>query len=284
MANAPKRRFMALKSAWYVWLFPMFAVLICVYLTYDYFEKKGPVIRIHFEDGSAIQASKTRVRFRGVTIGMVKNIVVSDDNKEVIAEVALEKEAEHFAVEGTKYWVVMPKVGFQGITGLETIFEGTYIAATPGKKDGAVEYDFKGRLSSDSSEALEDTTAYHLETNNVDSISSGDTVTFRGLVVGSVTKVVLAKGAQTVHVQINIQNKYVRLIRANTAFWRKVAVQANLGLFNSEVKINSLESLLKGGIEFSTPNEPGEVSKGGAHFPLASGPPKDFEKWNARLE
>jgi paraquat-inducible protein B len=283
MAN-PLRKLQNLRSAWYVWLFPSFAVMICIWLFFDYVDQKGPVIQIRFDDGSSLQPEKTRVRFRGVTIGMVKKVSVSDDDKEVIAEVSLQKEATHFATEGSKFWVVMPKVNFQGISGLETIFEGTYIAALPGKKGGSLQHDFRGKLTSESNESLEDTVAYYLETGNVDSINAGDSVTFRGLKVGSVTKVTLTKSAQTAVVQINVQNKYAKLIRSNTVFWRKLGVQANLGLFKSEVKINSLDSLLRGGIDFFTPDQVGEIAKAQSKFVLNQEPPKDWNKWNPKLD
>jgi paraquat-inducible protein B len=115
-------------------------------------------------------------------------------------------------------------------------------------------------------------------------VSAGDSITFRGLVVGNVTKVSLSKSAQVAVVQINIQNKYVHLIRTHTVFWRKVGIQANLGLFSSVVKINSLDSIVRGGVEFFSPNSPGEIAKAGARYNLSAAPPKGYEKWSPNLE
>jgi len=279
----PTKKTEIIKSTWYIWLFPAFAVAICLWLAFDHFDSKGITIRITFDDGSSIQADKTRVRYRGVTIGQVRKISLSEDDKEVIAEVELLKEAAHFAVADSKFWVVAPKVNFQGISGLETLIEGTYISAVPGKASGQIQTDFKGKLTSETNESLEDTSAYYLETPNVDSINPGDSVTFRGLKVGSVTKVTLSKSAQTAIVQVNVHSKYTRLIRTNTVFWRKLGVEANLGLFKSEVKISSLESLLRGGIDFFTPDQAGEVAKAQSKFTLLQSPPKDFNKWNPNL-
>ena len=283
MAN-PLKKTDVIKSTWYIWLFPAFAVAICIWLVFDHYKSQGIMIHITFDDGSSLQADKTRVRFRGVTVGMVRKVSLSPDDKEVIADVELQQESSHFAVAGSKFWIVAPKVNFQGISGLETLIEGTYIAATPGKSSGEAEINFKGKLTSESNDSLEDTVAYHLETPNVDSINTGDSVSFRGLKVGTVTKVNLSKSAQTASVQINIQNKFVRLVRTNTVFWRKLAVEANLGLFKSEIKINSLESLLRGGIDFFTPDQVGEIAKAGAKFDLQQAPPKDFNKWNPKLD
>ncbi len=260
------------------------ALAISVWLLKEYFKHAGPTIQITFDDASGLQAQKTQLRFRGVVVGVIKKIEISSDNKDVVAFVSLHKDVEQFAVEGSKFWIVAPKVNFQGVSGLETLFEGTYISVQPGPPDGEIKTTFRGRIGSESTDPLEDTSGYVLETNNVESVNEGDNITFRGLKVGSVTKVTLAKNSQALHVQINIQNRYTKLVRTNTVFWRKVAVQAKLGLFNSELKINSLDTMLHGGIEFFTPNEVGPKAKALSHFPLLTAQPKDSEQWNPAIE
>lgn len=272
-----------LSTKWALWLFPTFALILCGGLFYDSYQKRGPTIEVLFEDASGLQAEKTQVRFRGVAIGLVKSVTISEDTKFVIAHIQLEKEAAQFATDGSKFWVVSPKVTFQGISGLETLFEGTYISAMPGATDNALKTEFKAALNTDSTDPLENTTAYILDTPNVESISSGDSVTFRGLQVGSVNKVSLNKSGQLGLVQINIQNRYVHLVRTNTYFWRKVGIQARLGLFGSEVKINSLDSIMRGGVDFFTPDNAGPIAKAGTRFNLNTSAPVGYEKWSPNL-
>lgn len=284
MAKQIEDKIDSLKTGWYVWLFPILALTISGWLLVEYLNQRGPNIRITFEDGSALQAEKTRVRFKGVTIGLVKRVSISDDSKEAIAHIALQRDAKKFAVEGSKFWLVTPKVGLQGVSGLETLVEGNYISVDPGPPKGPEKKNFKGTIGSDANESADDTVAYHLETPNVESVSIGDAVTFRGMNIGSVTKVNLNKTSQLVLVQINITNKFVKLIRTNTVFWRKVGIQAKLGLFNSEIKVNALDSILHGGIDIFTPDNVGDMAKAGAKFQLSPAPPKGWEKWNPVLE
>lgn len=272
------------EKTWYLWLFPVIALVISSWLFYDYFKKIGPTIKIYFEDASNIQAGKTLVRFRGVTIGIVKEISIAPENKNVVAHVELQKNAEQFAVEGTKFWVIIPKVNFSGVSGLETLFEGTYIAVQPGKATANTKFEFLGQLGSDTNEALENTTPYNIETSNAESISAGDLVTFRGVSVGAVAKVILSKTAQTALIQINIHNKYVKLIRTKTIFMKKSGIQGKLGLFGSEFKMNSVESILHGGLELFIPDPPGELAKAHTKFYLEVIQPKGSEKWNPNLE
>lgn len=284
MNNQIKSPTSKVRSTWALWLFPVMALGICGYLFADYLRERGPTVKISFDEASSLQPEKTRVKFRGVSIGLVKKVYISKDNKDVVAEISLQRNAKQFAVEGSKFWVVSPKVGLSGISGLETIFEGTYIAVHPGDPDGPAKNDFKGKLSEEVSQNQDNTSTYLLESPSVESVSTGDSVTFRGLAIGTVTNVGLSKNSQLGVVQISIQNKYVKLIRTNTVFWRKVGIQAKLGLFGSEVKVNSMDSILHGGVELFTPDNPGEVAKALAKFPLLSAPPKGSEKWNPVLE
>jgi paraquat-inducible protein B len=271
------------KTGWYIWLFPVVALLISSWLLYDYSRQQGPRIRISFDDAASIQVEKTKVRFRGVAIGTVKDITISEDQRSVVAEVLLRKDAEQFAVEGSKFSLVTPKVGFQGISGLETLFEGTYIALLPGPTEAKAKYDFKAQANS-ATDTLDDTSSYMVETESAESIGPGASVSFRGVKVGTVTKLHFLKGSQMVAIQLNLDNKYVKLVRTNTIFWRKVGIQAKLGIFGSDIKVNSMDSIMNGGIEFATPSQAGPVAKSQQKFTLAPIAPKDLAKWNPFLD
>lgn len=282
MKKLIERKVNALKTGWYIWLFPVIAVAISGWLLYDYYKQQGPRITITFDDASSIQTEKTTVRFRGVPIGTVKDISISEDQKDVVAEIILRKDAEDFAVDGSKFSLITPKVGFGGISGLNTLFEGAYISVLPGPAGGSPKFEFKG-VANSATDPLDDTSSYTIETTSVESISPGVAVTYRGLKIGSVTKIHVAKGGQMINVQINIENRFTFLIRNNTVFWRKIGVQAKLGLFGSEIKVNSLESIMSGGVELATPAPAGPMAKAMQKFPIAAETPKDIAKWNPIL-
>lgn len=270
-------------SEWLVWLFPLMAVAMTAWLIFHFYGQQGSMITVEFDDGSNLKAEKTELRYRGVEVGRVKDVEVSDSGDKVVAHIRLTKESEYVARSGSKFWVVIPKIALEGISGLETILSGSYIVVQPGDRYGEAENHFKGKIGGESSDPLEDTLSYMIETNNAEAVSEGDPVTYRGLKIGSVTKVNLSKTGQLVSIQLNIQNKFSRVIRTNTVFWKKVGVSAKLGLFNSEIKVNSFDTLLKGGVELSTPNDAGPRAKSGSHFQLNLEPPQGIESWNPVL-
>ncbi|MDZ4660976.1 MAG: MlaD family protein [Pseudomonadota bacterium] len=263
--------------SWVVWFFPAIAVILTSWLFYDYFQHRGPLIKIIFTDASSVEAQKTPLRYRGINVGKVENIVLSRDGKEVVVFARLTKDAKRLAVVGTKFWVVQPEVDFEGVRGLETIFRGSYIRVEPGK--GKSSLLFRGQTGNEINDTTADTVMYRLQTPLSESINVGDTVTYRGLKVGSVSGMKLSPKSQLIEVQVSIEKQYAKLIRTNTVFWRKTGIQANLGLFNSEIKISSLESLMRGGIALAIPNEPGPIAKSQTVFSLESSQPKSVEKW-----
>lgn len=271
-----------IKSTWYLWLFPLFAVLIAGWLFWDYYRHRGPTITIYFEQGTHIKPNKTELRFRGVQIGVVSGVTISPDQKKIVVRADLDRDAENFAKEGAKFWIESPRISFEEIRGLETLVEGSYIGAAPGRGDTKLE--FTGRdEGSGLKDPLEDTAPFRLEARNIESVGEGDPVFYRGFNVGSVSRVYLSKTAQSVVVQIRVPWKHARLIRTNTVFWRKAGFQAKLGLLKSEVKLSSFDALLRGGVEFATPDPPGDKAKSSVSFQLHAGPPKNWEKWAPQL-
>lgn len=266
---------------WLMWLMPLFALTLTVFIFKKQMDRDQNPVEIKFDDALGIQAEKTPLRYRGVNIGYVKSVQIPDDQSFVIVNVIFNEEfQERFAVEGTRFWVVKPHVGVQGVSGIETLLEGSYIAVNPGPANAAPKLSFRGSAGSDENENM---ILIHLSTPHAGSLDAGDVIMYRGLRIGFVSKVTLARNAQSVEILGKIYLNYGRLLRGNAVFARKMAVQAKLGLFKSEIKIGSLDNLMNGGIELFLPDDPGPRLKYPFHFVLSDTTPKDAEKWRPNL-
>lgn len=253
-----------------------------MYYFYSFYLDHGKRIIIQTEDASGIEVEKTKIRYRGVKIGSVKGIEFSEDKKDVLVHAILDEGYESFAVDGSRFSLVKPEVSFQGVQGLGTLLEGQYIMILPGPKGSKITNKFK-LLSPGATDLLDGTSTYFLKVENAESISTGDSISFRGVKVGRVTKLSFGKESGSILVKINIDNENSYLIRENTVFWPKVGVSAKLGLFNTDIKINSLESVINGGIEFATPTKTKPMAKNFSEFEMVSDPPKDYNTWKPEL-
>ena len=126
------------------WLVPVAAAALAAWFVYVELFRSGPTIQITFEDAAGLQPGKSPVKYRGVKIGSVEAIELTRDHRHARVKVSLERSGEGVAREGTKFWIVQPRVRLAEIRGLGTIVAGDYIAVQPG--EGKRESSFVGRL------------------------------------------------------------------------------------------------------------------------------------------
>lgn len=273
----------------HLWIFPILAIIFSTWAITNYMQKSAKTIEINFTDASSIVPDKTRVLYRGVQIGMVSDISISKDGKKVVCEVELTKSGEKFAVSGTKFYLITPKVGINQISGLDTLISGSYIVTEPNFENSEKENVFEGYTNyneTSDSAAVENMVTYYLETEHAESVSSGDSIYFRGIEVGKIGEANLSTDSRSVILTALIQKKYIKLIRTNTVFWKKEGIKADLGLFGSDIKINALDTIMKGGVELATPNRAGPIANLQTKFTLLDQEPEEREdnKWNPKLQ
>ena len=117
-----------------VWLLPLVAVLVGAWLIYKTVSETGPSITISFLTAEGIQAEKTKIRYRDVEVGKVDSIGFSDDISHILVKAVMEPGSDEFLTEQTRFWVVKPRIGAGGVTGLGTLISGAYIAMEPSQE------------------------------------------------------------------------------------------------------------------------------------------------------
>lgn len=127
-ASIKTRRF----SVSLVWIVPIVAVLVGISLVIHSMMQEGPTITVTFKTGSGLTANKTEVKYRSVVIGHVSEVKLSNDQKSVNATIKLDKQAENFTREDSQFWVVRPRIGAGGVSGIDTLLSGDYIGADIG--------------------------------------------------------------------------------------------------------------------------------------------------------
>ncbi len=119
----------------WIWLVPLVAALAGLSLVARTWLESGPMITITFKTAEGLEVGKTQVRYKDVNIGTVRSIRLNEDRSKVIVKAELVKDAASIAREGTQFWVVRPRLGLSGVSGLGTLLSGAYIGvdATNGK-------------------------------------------------------------------------------------------------------------------------------------------------------
>ena len=72
-----------------IWLVPGIAAFTGLFLLLQLWMSAGPEVSITFQTASGLQAGKTEVKYKDVTVGLVKSIVLSPDSQRVLVTVSL---------------------------------------------------------------------------------------------------------------------------------------------------------------------------------------------------
>jgi paraquat-inducible protein B len=117
-----------------------------------------------------------------------------------------------------------------------------------------------------------------LRSSKLASLSVGSPILFRQVKVGSVQSYQLSADNKQVLLGVHIEPEYARLVNASTRFWSASGVTLTGGLSGIEVKTDSLQSLLIGGISFETPDSNAPLRGRLPEFNLFSDRDKALEK------
>jgi paraquat-inducible protein B len=223
------------------------------------------------------------VKFKGVEMGKVSGVSLTEDKKKVAVTVDLPKSAESLARKQSKFWLVKPKVSATGVSGVETLLSGMYIAVLPG--GGSPAHLFSALDDGPILDQKADDLVVVLKADRLGSLSPGCPIYYRQVQVGLISETRLSKQSDSVLIFARIQRNYAPLVHNGTVFWNVSGVGVDLGLFGSKIKTESLSSLLTGGVAFATPegDAMGAPAKRGDVFPLHSDPDDDWLKWAPKI-
>lgn len=235
----------------FIWVLPLIALVIGGWLIYKNFIEQGLLIRIHFDSGAGLVAGKTKLKHKGVHIGVLSKFQLDDDLKGVTAFVKVNKNAESALKETTKFWLVEPRISFQGISGLETLVGGSYIAMLPGEGEPANE--FQALKNPPPLPPSEPGLHLTLKTSDLGSIYQGAPVHFRKMIVGDVQNYSINEDSDGIDVTIHIKKEYQHLVTKNARFWNCSGISFSGDLAGMTVKAESVASIISGGVAFFVP-------------------------------
>jgi paraquat-inducible protein B len=236
-----------------IWVLPLIALIIGGWLGWRAYNETGIEIQVRFESGEGIQANKTEVVYKGMSVGKVKSLKLDDEgsSKGVIASIEMNKDVEQYLRTSTRFWLVKPSVTLAGITGLETLVSGNYVAISPG--EGEPVRKFKALAQepplSDAQPGLHLT----IKADRLGSLNRGSPVFYKQIKVGQIKSYVLSEDQSTVELKVFIEPTYAKLVRKHTRFWNASGVSIDANLSGVKIRSESLASIVAGGIAFATP-------------------------------
>ncbi|MFY9963880.1 MlaD family protein [Pseudomonas sp.] len=213
----------------------------------------GIRVKVKLGDFEGLQAGRTPVMYKGIQVGSLKTLKVDADLTSAMAELTLDPLAEDYLVDGTQFWVVKPSISLAGITGLEALVKGNYIAIRPGEKGASPQREFEARAKAPPLDLKAPGLHLVLFSDNLGSLEVGSPVLYRQVKVGSVQSYQFSKKSKRLLIGVHIEKEYAGLVNGSTRFWNASGITLTGGLSGVQIKSESLQSLMAGGVSFDTP-------------------------------
>ncbi|MFK7850013.1 MAG: intermembrane transport protein PqiB [Akkermansiaceae bacterium] len=237
-----------------VWVIPILAILIGGWMLYKNFSEKGPTIKIRFATAEGIIAGQTEIKCRSVTVGKVKRVELGKDLDSVILHCTLGAGTEDLLLEGTRFWVVRPRISAANISGLATLITGSYIELDPGTMtEKKRNFRWDGLENPPATNLSVPGRRLTLVSDQAGYLSVGSPIYYRGFEVGRVEESRLDNSKRRIIYQIFIREEYQELVKENTKFWNTSGVDVVAGVDGFKLRTPSFQAMVSGGISFSVP-------------------------------
>ena len=239
-----------------IWLVPIIAAIIGGWLIIKTQQNKGPTITISFSNAEGLEAGKTRVKYKDVEVGKVKEIELGDKLDQVLVSVELSKSIGKHLNDNTRFWVVRPRINSSGVRGLTTLISGIYITMDPSTGPGSPRT-FVGLEQPPQFETSAEGTRVTLRAETLGSLDTGSPVYYRQIQVGQITHYELDEQGHSVKINAFISAPYHQFVRQSSRFWNASGFSVDFNASGVNARLESLAALVSGGIAFDTPLDPG---------------------------
>ncbi len=254
-----------------IWIIPVVAALLGVWMVVHAQVTRGPLVAITFATAEGLEAGKTKVKLRAVELGLVEAIDLNARRDGVTVHARIDPESADLLHEDTQFWVVRPRLGPSGISGLGTILSGAFIELSPGVgAPGARE--FRGLDDVPVTPATAPGLHLTLVGPEPATLHAGNPVLYRGYTVGRVESAELDTITGEGRYGIFVRAPYHDLVTTNSRFWNASGVSLEMSADGFAMNTHSMEAMLVGGVSFDLPedSQPGGVVAPNTEFTLFS--------------
>ena len=239
----------------WIWLVPLIAALVGGSLLVRNWMLIGPTVTISFESAEGLEVGQTKIRYKEVVIGQVTDIDVASDRTRVLVRAQLNREGSSYITqEDTRFWVVRPRLGISGVSGLGTLLSGAYISVDASEtQDGAKPvYEFIGLEKPPEVTSGRPGTRFTLHAPDMGSLEIGSPVYYRRIEVGRVIGYDLDASGRSVNIQVFVDAPNDKFVTVDTRFWNASGINLSLDADGFRVEAGSAASILAGGIAFAS--------------------------------
>lgn len=250
-----------------LWLLPILTVILAGWLVFKAIQDAGQRVQIYFSEASGLVAGRTTIRYQGLEVGMVKDINLAEDLQSIYVDADIYPEATKLLNENTRFWMVKPTASLSGISGLDALVSGNYIAIAPSEEEAEPETVFRALERAPSDLLAQEGLSITLKARDLGGVSIGSQIVYRKIPIGEVYSYQLDGDSKHVLIQAAIREEYRHIITDDSRFWNVSGIGTKIGFDGVDVRLESLSALIGGSIAVDSPDG-GEPIDDNTLFPL----------------
>lgn len=249
-----------------VWLVPLAALAVSLWVAWQSYNDRGPLIEVEFDEATGIRQGETELKFRDVPVGLVEDVGFSDALETVRVSIRLDKEIAEFVDDDAEFWIVQPEVTTQGVSGLDTVLSGVFIEASWDRTPDGLVTTHRGTESAPLLRSGQSGLSLRLTAGPGVQLTGGAPILHKGVEVGRIGPPELTADGTVARSEAIVFAPYDRLVSSNTRFWDTSGFTFSLGANGAELDFSSIATLIAGGVAFDTVVSGGSPATDGADF------------------
>ncbi|MEA3522568.1 MAG: MlaD family protein, partial [Campylobacterota bacterium] len=208
------------------------------------------IIRLIGEKAYNLDPDISAIYYKGVTAGKIDSINYDPKKDITYIDIKLKKSFSTFVEKKAYFWIVEPKLTLSGISGLDAIAKGPYIALIPHKGSVNKNNQFPLHVMPPKS----DGTSIGLRAKDIGALRVGSSIFYNDIEAGYINAITLASDKKGLYLDAVIENEYSKLLNDSSLFYLRNALETDISLSQIKIKAKSLKSMIQGGIAFETDN------------------------------
>ena len=234
-----------------IWIVPIIAFFVSFALLYRHYSALGPKIEIVLPNSDGLEAGQSVIKFRNLAVGKILKIHIQKEDKGVVVVARMDKDMKEFLNESTKFWIVKPRVGYSGVSGLDTLISGSYIAMYAKRQSSNTKRKFIGEMQPyrDKNSGIK----IHMISSKLSTVKVGTPINYKNIQIGEIERISLSPNGKNIALTAFIKKRYKKLINDTTKFWVQSLASIKLQDNRLDIKFTPVISYLAfGGITFET--------------------------------
>ncbi|MEI6895615.1 MAG: MlaD family protein [Colwellia sp.] len=190
------------------------------------------------------------ISFQGLTIGAIDSFSKIDPvSRKITAIAQINPRVVPYLTDQSQFYIVDPQISLSGLSNIKTLFTGNYISIRPSLA-GNPSNKFNVLSSKPPYRYSEPGLHLMLTSHDRSSLQVGSNVYYKQQIVGNI-QAIESTSPEHYLIHIHIQAEFSHYVNINSRFYNNSGVEISANLLGVDIKAQSLQSILAGGIAFT---------------------------------